>query len=118
LIYIFLFLSILFCYIRFIYIDPIKRRFFLVFTLLITMPLVSFFSYVWFSYFICLLFLSGIFVIIVYFSSLSKFFYFKHSFSFIILFLSLIYFTPIGLYYYGSISINNFYYRIYFLIFF
>nr|YP_009743763.1 NADH dehydrogenase subunit 6 [Cylicocyclus ashworthi]QIE12494.1 NADH dehydrogenase subunit 6 [Cylicocyclus ashworthi] len=52
--------------------DPMKSSFFLILSMLMCMPMLSFSGYVWFSYFICLLFLSGIFVILVYFSSLSK----------------------------------------------
>ena len=53
-------------------IDPIKRSFFLILSMLMCIPMLSFRGYVWFSYFICLLFLRGIFVILVYFSRLSK----------------------------------------------
>nr|UDL72527.1 NADH dehydrogenase subunit 6 [Oesophagostomoides giltneri] len=52
--------------------DPMKSSFFMILSMLMCMPLLSFSGYVWFSYFVCLLFLSGIFVILVYFSSLSK----------------------------------------------
>nr|UXK95554.1 NADH dehydrogenase subunit 6 [Macropostrongyloides yamagutii] len=52
--------------------DPMKSSFFMILSMLMCMPMLSFSGYVWFSYFVCLLFLSGIFVILVYFSSLSK----------------------------------------------
>lgn len=69
---IFLSLSLLIRVIRFIIFDPIKSSFFLIFSLLLRIPILSLLSLVWFSYFVCLLFLRGIFVILVYFSSLSK----------------------------------------------
>ncbi|QCP88382.1 NADH dehydrogenase subunit 6 (mitochondrion) [Haemonchus contortus] len=53
-------------------VDPMKSSFFLILTLLLSMPVLSFSGNVWFVYFVCLLFLSGIFVILVYFSSLSS----------------------------------------------
>nr|YP_010519768.1 NADH dehydrogenase subunit 6 [Macroponema beveridgei]UXP34545.1 NADH dehydrogenase subunit 6 [Macroponema beveridgei] len=52
--------------------DPMKSSFFMILSMLMCMPILSFSGYIWFSYFVCLLFLSGIFVILVYFSSLSK----------------------------------------------
>nr|YP_003434044.1 NADH dehydrogenase subunit 6 [Trichostrongylus axei]ACX85193.1 NADH dehydrogenase subunit 6 [Trichostrongylus axei] len=52
--------------------DPMKSCFFLIFSVLMLMPLMSFGNNLWYSYFISLLFLSGIFVILVYFSSLSS----------------------------------------------
>nr|QCB91130.2 NADH dehydrogenase subunit 6 [Cylicodontophorus bicoronatus] len=52
--------------------DPMKSSFFFILSMLMCMPMLPFSGYVWFSYFICLLFLSGVFVILVYFSSLSK----------------------------------------------
>ena len=69
----FFFLAVLCGVISYISIDPIKGRFFLICSLLLRMPIISFGLHIWFSYFICLLFLSGVFVILVYFSSLSKF---------------------------------------------
>nr|YP_003433731.1 NADH dehydrogenase subunit 6 [Trichostrongylus vitrinus]ACX85097.1 NADH dehydrogenase subunit 6 [Trichostrongylus vitrinus] len=52
--------------------DPMKSCFFLILSMLMLMPLMSFGNNIWYSYFISLLFLSGIFVILVYFSSLSS----------------------------------------------
>nr|YP_008963979.1 NADH dehydrogenase subunit 6 [Macropicola ocydromi]AGY95434.1 NADH dehydrogenase subunit 6 [Macropicola ocydromi] len=52
--------------------DPMKSSFFMILSMLMCMPMLSFSGYIWFSYFVCLLFLSGIFVILVYFSSLPK----------------------------------------------
>nr|AKU36876.1 NADH dehydrogenase subunit 6 [Angiostrongylus costaricensis]BAV82632.1 NADH dehydrogenase subunit 6 [Angiostrongylus costaricensis] len=68
-----LLISLSFCVLSYVNSDPIKSSFFLVFSMLFCMPVMSFVSYVWYSYFVCMLFLSGIFVILVYFSSLSSF---------------------------------------------
>lgn len=55
-----------------------KSAFFLVFSLLTISPLISFLREVYFSYFICLIFLRGVFVVVVYFSRISKFTYVKY----------------------------------------
>ena len=68
----FLGVSLLGGVISYLSIDPIKSSFFLILRMLVCIPMLSFSGYIWFSYFICLLFLSGIFVILVYFSRLSK----------------------------------------------
>ena len=81
---VFIFLSIIstfFCYLN---IDPIKSCLFLVISLIFIRPLISLGKQVWFSYFVCLIFLSGIFVILVYFSSLSKYNFYNFSFGLII----------------------------------
>nr|AST14926.1 NADH dehydrogenase subunit 6 [Hammerschmidtiella sp. ZengetLiu-2016] len=57
--------------------DPMKGSFFLVLGLVMVAPVLSLNLHVWFAYYICLLFLSGVFVILVYFSSLSKFVYLR-----------------------------------------
>nr|YP_003097126.1 NADH dehydrogenase subunit 6 [Angiostrongylus costaricensis]ACT88796.1 NADH dehydrogenase subunit 6 [Angiostrongylus costaricensis] len=66
-------ISLFFCVLSYINNDPIKSSFFLIFSMLFSMPVMSFVGYVWYSYFVSMLFLSGIFVILVYFSSLSSF---------------------------------------------
>lgn len=65
------FFCVVFCLFSYINIDPLKCSFFLVISLLFFSSYVSFFCCKWFSYFICLLFLRGVFVIIVYFSRVS-----------------------------------------------
>ena len=67
-----LFVSVVMGVLRYVRIDPMKRSFFLIGSMLMLIPLMTFSGSVWFSYFVRLLFLSGIFVILVYFSSLSK----------------------------------------------
>nr|YP_004778175.1 NADH dehydrogenase subunit 6 [Baylisascaris schroederi]ADU78524.1 NADH dehydrogenase subunit 6 [Baylisascaris schroederi] len=113
----FFFLAIVSCVLSYVNIDPMKSSFFLIFSLLMIMPLISFFLHVWFSYFICLLFLSGIFVILVYFSSLSKVNYVSTPFYFVGGVLSVFFFYP---FFYGVVdvvSVNNFYYGVYWLLF-
>ena len=110
---IFFFLAVMCCVVRYLMVDPMKRMFFLVFALLIRVPLISFFIHVWFSYFICLLFLRGIFVILVYFSRLSKVERYNKPFAFVVGVLSFFYFYPFLFFYFGKISVNNFYYDVY-----
>lgn len=113
----FFLLAVLRCVLSYINLDPIKRCFFLIFSLLIIIPLISFFLHVWFSYFICLLFLSGIFVILVYFSSLSKISRGGTPFYFLGGCLSVFLFYPCFYRVFGPVSINNFYYSVYWGIF-
>nr|YP_009162019.1 NADH dehydrogenase subunit 6 [Litoditis aff. marina PmIII]AKS28869.1 NADH dehydrogenase subunit 6 [Litoditis aff. marina PmIII] len=98
-------------------IDPMKSSFFLIFSLLFSMPLMTMSMHIWFSYFVCLLFLSGIFVILVYFSSLSKINITKSHLSFLLLFLSLIFLLPNFLYNSNNLNLSGFYYSIYWFIF-
>nr|YP_011013862.1 NADH dehydrogenase subunit 6 [Coronocyclus coronatus]WPY71316.1 NADH dehydrogenase subunit 6 [Coronocyclus coronatus] len=96
--------------------DPMKSSFFLILSMLMCMPMLSFSGYVWFSYFICLLFLSGIFVILVYFSSLSKINLVKSYLVLVSLLLSL-FVVKIS---YNSmlynVSLNVFYYSIFWVV--
>nr|QCG69220.1 NADH dehydrogenase subunit 6 [Toxascaris leonina] len=113
----FFFMAVFSCMLSYMSLDPMKSSFFLIFSLLMVMPLISFFLHVWFSYFICLLFLSGIFVILVYFSSLSKVNYVVTPFCFLGGVLSVFFFYP---FFYGLVdvvSINNFYYGVYWVLF-
>nr|YP_007024792.1 NADH dehydrogenase subunit 6 [Aelurostrongylus abstrusus]AFT65552.1 NADH dehydrogenase subunit 6 [Aelurostrongylus abstrusus] len=88
-----MFLSLFFCLMSYLNNDPVKCSFFLVLSMLLLMPAMSFFSYVWYSYFVSMIFLSGVFVILVYFSSLSSFFFFKAYWSVLFFFLSLFFFS-------------------------
>lgn len=105
--------SVVFCTIRYINIDPIKSSFFLIFSLLIRVPLISFRSYVWFSYFICLLFLRGIFVILVYFSSLSKINFVRRKFVFLSFFVTLVFSYPLINFSGKFLILRRFYYNVY-----
>nr|YP_010271187.1 NADH dehydrogenase subunit 6 [Cylicocyclus elongatus]UKB87199.1 NADH dehydrogenase subunit 6 [Cylicocyclus elongatus] len=96
--------------------DPMKSSFFLILSMLMCMPMLSFSGYVWFSYFICLLFLSGVFVILVYFSSLSKINLVKSYLVLVSLLLSLfvIKVSYNNLLY--NVSLNVFYYSIFWVV--
>nr|QXE43452.1 NADH dehydrogenase subunit 6 [Ophidascaris baylisi] len=113
----FFLLAILSCVLSYINIDPMKSSFFLIFSLLMVMPLISFFLHISFSYFICLLFLSGIFVILVYFSSLSKVGYVSTPLYFLGGVLSVFFFYPCFYGIFSLVSINNFYYSVYWFVF-
>nr|YP_011013874.1 NADH dehydrogenase subunit 6 [Cylicocyclus ultrajectinus]WPY71328.1 NADH dehydrogenase subunit 6 [Cylicocyclus ultrajectinus] len=96
--------------------DPMKSSFFLILSMLMCMPMLSFSGYVWFSYFICLLFLSGIFVILVYFSSLSKINLVK---SYLVFLSFLLSFLVLKISYNNilySVNLNVFYYSIFWLL--
>nr|AWL21399.1 NADH dehydrogenase subunit 6 [Ruizia karukerae] len=71
LLYTFLSLSIIlsiFCYLS---LSPFKSSIFLVLTFLMVIPTVGFSSYGWYPYYMALLFVSGIFVFMVYIASMS-----------------------------------------------
>ena len=106
-------LSIIFSLMCYINIDPIKSRFFLIFSLLRRMPLLSFRIHIWYSYFICLLFLSGIFVILVYFSSLSKINFVKNKLVFLPLILTFSFCAPIFFFLNNNLNLRSFYYNFY-----
>nr|UXK95530.1 NADH dehydrogenase subunit 6 [Macropostrongyloides mawsonae] len=96
--------------------DPMKSSFFMILSMLMCMPMLSFSGYIWFSYFVCLLFLSGIFVILVYFSSLSKINLVKSYLVVLSLLLSLM---ILGLSYNSilySISLSVFYYSVFWVL--
>lgn len=109
----FVFFSVFFCYLSCLILDPIKRALFLVFSLIFFSPVLSFSNFVWFSYFVCLIFLSGVFVIIVYFSSISNFFSFSFSHSLIFFLITGFFFSWILLFYEGFVLLNSFYYFVF-----
>nr|YP_009128931.1 NADH dehydrogenase subunit 6 [Triodontophorus brevicauda]AJT48001.1 NADH dehydrogenase subunit 6 [Triodontophorus brevicauda] len=96
--------------------DPMKSSFFLILSMLMCMPMLSFSGYVWFSYFICLLFLSGIFVILVYFSSLSMINLVKSYLVMLSLVLSLLVVSVVYKNVLFNVSLNVFYYSIFWLL--
>lgn len=112
-IYWFILLSLFFCSIRYLNIDLIKRRFFLIFSLLTRIGLLSFSIHIWYSYFICLLFLRGIFVILVYFSSLSKINFVSRKGVIFRFLVSLLFLTLLLILWSENLSLNNFYYNVY-----
>ena len=114
---IFFLLSVIRRIIRYINIDPIKSSFFLIFSLLFSIPIISMSIHIWFSYFVCLLFLRGIFVILVYFSSLSKINVTKRHLSFLCFILTLIFLFPNFIFNRNYLNLRDFYYSIYWFIF-
>nr|UXK95602.1 NADH dehydrogenase subunit 6 [Macropostrongyloides dissimilis] len=96
--------------------DPMKSSFFMILSMLMCMPMLSFSGYIWFSYFVCLLFLSGIFVILVYFSSLSKINLVKSYLVFLSLLLSLLILSVSYNNVLYSVSLGVFYYSIYWVL--
>nr|YP_009050203.1 NADH dehydrogenase subunit 6 [Nematodirus spathiger]AGZ64191.1 NADH dehydrogenase subunit 6 [Nematodirus spathiger] len=109
----FMFMSVLGGLMSYMNLDPMKSSFFLIVSVLMMMPMIACVSYVWYSYFISLLFLSGIFVILVYFSSLSSFVNVKMYYM-ILLFIATSLFYVIGLSMFGVnyVGMNFFYYNI------
>lgn len=99
-----------FCYLSYLNVDPIKRCLFLVLSLLVSAPFISLGGQVWFRYYVCIIFLRGIFVILVYFTRMSKynFFYFRGS---ILIFLGRA-FAPI-FFFYTDLKISHLYLREY-----
>nr|YP_003433933.1 NADH dehydrogenase subunit 6 [Syngamus trachea]ACX85181.1 NADH dehydrogenase subunit 6 [Syngamus trachea] len=95
-------------------VDPMKSSFFLILSMLACMPMMAFSGYVWFSYFVCMLFLSGVFVILVYFSSLSKISLVSSYMAYFSVVLSLV---LVGLVFnlslLGFVGLNVFYYSVY-----
>nr|YP_009161997.1 NADH dehydrogenase subunit 6 [Litoditis aff. marina PmII]AKS28847.1 NADH dehydrogenase subunit 6 [Litoditis aff. marina PmII] len=113
----FFLLSVLSSIISYMNIDPMKSSFFLIFSLLFSMPLMSMSMHIWFSYFVCLLFLSGIFVILVYFSSLSKINVTKSHLVTFCLILTLLFLMPEFLFKSDNLNLSGFYYSIYWTMF-
>lgn len=84
-----------------------KRCLFLVFSVLFLSSVFSLGASLWFRYFICLLFLSGVFVLLVYFSRLSVFFFFSFSYFlfFFCFFLSLFFFPSVRFFISEALSV-------------
>nr|YP_009347354.1 NADH dehydrogenase subunit 6 [Nippostrongylus brasiliensis]APU89582.1 NADH dehydrogenase subunit 6 [Nippostrongylus brasiliensis]BAV82759.1 NADH dehydrogenase subunit 6 [Nippostrongylus brasiliensis] len=105
--------SVLFGLMSYVNMDPMKSSFFLIGSMLMVMPLMSYVGSVWFSYFVSLLFLSGIFVILVYFSSLSKFGDNKVYLVLLGLILTVLFFMFDMKWLKVGVGLNVFYYKIY-----
>lgn len=73
--------------------SPLSRALYLILSLIMISPLLSLINHQWFIYLILILFLRGIFVIIIYFSRLSTFRY-KYTRGLIILLLIYLLFFP------------------------
>ena len=106
-----LFVSLL-CYLS---IDPIKSCLYLVLSLILLTPYLSIINEVWYSYFVCIIFLSGIFVILVYFTSISKYIFHKLGIGYIILF-GFLFIPSIFISY--NMTLNTLYYKDFVLLFF
>lgn len=76
--------SLFICFLSYLNIDPIKSCLLLILSLIFISPVLSLGNQIWFRYYVCLIFLSGIFVILVYFSRLSKYNFFNHNLSFLV----------------------------------
>lgn len=116
----YIFLSLFFALICFLRLDPFKSGYYLVLRVLSYVPLFAYCSYVYFSYYVCLLFLSGVFVLIVYICSLSSSSSSKSNFGLLVFFLSLVYcYFSFSNYHLGCImmSMNEFYYDVYLVYF-
>nr|YP_009642628.1 NADH dehydrogenase subunit 6 [Heterakis dispar]QCI56234.1 NADH dehydrogenase subunit 6 [Heterakis dispar] len=108
----FFMLALLSCVYSYLNINPMKSSLLLVLTTLMFMPLLSFSMVSWYAYFICLLFLSGVFVILVYFSGFSKLVSLNVSGGIFLLLLTLFLFVVGGFTYNSCLNINNFYYDV------
>lgn len=110
----FVFLSLFISLLCYLSIDPIKSCLYLVLSLILLTPYLSLINEVWYSYFICIIFLSGIFVILVYFTSISKYIFHKLNLGFFILLG--VYFIP-GVYISFYITLNSLYFKNFFILF-
>lgn len=109
-----LFFSLLISLICYLSIDPIKSCLYLVLSLILVTPYISLINEIWYSYFICIVFLRGIFVILVYFTSMSKYNFFTFNLGLFIF--SGLLFVP-SMILMPSLSLFNLYYPQYSFIF-
>lgn len=78
-------LIITFSVLMYLNIDPLKSCLFLIRFLIFYLIFLSLNSHIWYSYFICLIFVRGILAILVYFTSLSNLNLKSFSFNFIVI---------------------------------
>ena len=104
-------LSLFFCWIRFIRIDPLKRALNLIVSTIFGVVYFRIFFYSWFRYFVILVFLRGVFSILLYVSRLSSLDYKTYSVSFIILFVfpGFLLLSPVFNYY--SVGVKIYFFR-------
>nr|YP_007890344.1 NADH dehydrogenase subunit 6 [Bursaphelenchus mucronatus]AGC41352.1 NADH dehydrogenase subunit 6 [Bursaphelenchus mucronatus] len=114
--YFFIFI-LLVCYFSLMSFDPFKSCLLMILSLMLMSFILSFSKFIWVSYFVCLLFLSGIFVILIYFSSLSSFFFFFSNY-FIVSLILLMNFVFIFIFNFLNFSLSYFFYNIYLMFFF
>ena len=104
----FVFLSLFISLLCYLSIDPIKSCLYLVLSLILLTPYLSLINEVWYSYFICMIFLRGIFVILVYFTRISKYIFHKLSLGFFIM-LGLFFIPRIYISFY--MTLNSLYFK-------
>lgn len=100
------------CYLS---IDPIKRCLYLVLSLILITPYLSIINEVWYRYFVCIIFLRGIFVILVYFTRMSKYIFHKLNLSILIIMGG--FFIPY-LFISYFLTLNSLYFKDYYILFF
>lgn len=83
------FIILFLCILSYLNLDPFKSCLFIIFSLIFSLPIYIIERNVWFRYFICLIFLRGVFVILVYFSGISSFNFLKIKLRVLILIFSL-----------------------------
>nr|UWI71768.1 NADH dehydrogenase subunit 6 [Strongyloides fuelleborni fuelleborni] len=106
--------SLFLCYTSYINMDPLKSCLLLVLSMAVMLPVLGITSHAWYAYFVCMLFLSGIFVIMVYFSSLCNYLHVSHNMGLLALALLLISLTVIYNYNWCLMNLSTFYYSVYF----
>jgi hypothetical protein len=62
--------------VRYVSVNPILSAVFFVMVILFLLPLMGLITYIWVAYLLALLFLRGVFVLLIYFSGISKLYYF------------------------------------------
>nr|AGI96041.1 NADH dehydrogenase subunit 6 [Ascaridia sp. GHL-2013] len=108
----FFLLALVSCVGSYLNMNPMKSSLLLVLTMLLFAPLFSLFVVSWYSYFICLLFLSGVFVILVYFSGFSGFISSSVSGGLYLYVVVVFLFVVGGFFYSSCLDMNNFYYDV------
>ena len=104
----FVFLSLFISLLCYLSIDPIKSCLYLVLSLILLTPYLSLINEVWYSYFICIIFLRGIFVILVYFTRISKYIFHKLNLAFFVI-LGLLFIPSVYISFY--MTLNSLYFK-------
>lgn len=99
------------CYLR---VDPIKSCLYLVLSLILISPVISLGIQIWYRYFVSLVFLRGIFVILVYFTRISSYNYYNFGF-YILIFLG--FFIIPAIYFLSDLQVFYLYFRDFFFLF-
>ena len=106
--------SLFFCLLRYLNVDPFKSCFFFIFSMFFGVVYLSIFRVIWLNYFVSLLFLSGIFVILIYISSLSSLDYYAFKLNLILVLLSVFMFWTflrfLNVNFWGLSRVYNFFY--------